>query len=119
MAKIQSNDRFGINLSPSDAEGLHDAAHLVGDADLLGTLGQTFLAVLTGTGPGLSIRQGLAITLNELLLTFCIVGCCGSRQGQDVFSDGLIVVSEIARDIDTVRTRHAVFTRGAGDGREA
>ena len=106
-------------LSSSDAEGLHDAAHLVGDANLLGALGQTFLAVLTGTGPGLGIRQGLAITLDELLLALCIVGGCGSRQGQDVFSDGLIVVCEIARDVDTIRTRHAVFTGGAGDSREA
>ena len=106
-------------LSSSDAEGLHDAAHLVGDADLLGTLGQTFLAVLTGTGPGLGIRQGLAITLDELLLAFCVVGCCGSRQGQNVLSDGLVVVGEVARDVDAVRTGHAVFAGGAGDGREA
>ena len=36
-----------------------------------------------------------------------------------MFSDGLVVVSEVARDVDTVRTRHAVFTGGAGDSREA
>ena len=106
-------------LPSSDAEGLHDAAHLVGDADLLGTLGQTFLAVLTGTGPGLGIRQGLAITLNELLLALCIVGCSWSGQGQDMFGDGLVVVSEIAWDVDTIGTGHAVFAGGTGNGGEA
>ena len=69
-------------LPSSDAEGLHDAAHLVGDADLLGTLGQTFLAVLTGTGPGLGIRQGLAITLNELLLALCKSAAVGAGKGR-------------------------------------
>ena len=106
-------------LPSSDAKGLHDAAHLVGDANLLGTLGQTFLAVLTGTGPGLGIRQGFAITLDELLLALCIVGGCGSRQGQDVFGDGLVVVSEVARDVDTIGTGHAVFAGGAGNRGEA
>ena len=107
-----------FKLSSSDAEGFHDTAHLIGDADLLGTLGQALLTVLAGTGPGLGIRQGLAITLDELLLAFCVVGCCGSRQGQNVLSYGLVVVGEVARDVDAIRTGHTVFAGGAGDCRE-
>ena len=107
-----------FKLSSSDAEGFHDTAHLIGDADLLGALGQALLTVLAGTGPGLGIRQGLAITLDELLLALGIVGSCVCRQGQQMIVDSLVVVGEVARDVDAIRTGHTVFAGGAGDCRE-
>ena len=100
-----------------DSEGLDDAAELVGDADLLRTLGETLLAVLAGAGPGLSVGQGLAIALDELLLALGIVS--GRRLGQweDMTVHSLVVIGEVARDIHTVRTRHTVFAGCAGYGR--
>ena len=52
---------------------LNNAGHLVGDAYLLWTLRQTFLAVLTTVRPRLLVSQCLAITLSELLLPAGIV----------------------------------------------
>ena len=36
-----------------------------------------------------------------------------------MFGDGLVVVSEIAWDVDTIGTGHAVFAGGTGNGGEA
>ena len=36
-----------------------------------------------------------------------------------MFGDGLVVVGEVARDVDTVWTGHAVFAGGTGNRGEA
>ena len=55
------------------AQKLDDAAHLVGNADLLRALGQASLAIHTLVGAGIG-RQGFAIARKESLLAFGIIG---------------------------------------------
>ena len=64
----------------SYAECLHDTAHLVRYSYLLGTLRQTFLTILTCTGPGLCIRQCLTIASSILI--------CASRALNAVLAGG-------------------------------
>ena len=58
----------------SFSQRLDDAGHLVGDADMLGTLFQTFLAVGALSRPGRNIGQRLTQAVGKLLLTLHIVG---------------------------------------------
>ena len=101
------------------SDGLHDACHLVGDANLLGTLGEADLAVATLRSPGGGIGQGFLVAGDELLTALRIVGCRLLGQGQQVAVDCLVVVGEVSRDVHSEGARHAVFAGGAGNGGEA
>ena len=81
------------------------------------TFWKTFFTVLTAPCPFLGIGQSLAITLDELLLALGIVGGRGFWQRQHVTVHGFIVIGKVTRDIDIVRTRHAVFAGRAGNRR--
>jgi len=84
------------------AEELYDAGHLVGDANLLRTFGQTFLTIGTATGPCLDVGQCQPQAIGELLFLVSIVGSALVGQGQNVTVHRLVVVGKVAWDIHAI-----------------
>ena len=116
-AKGNVNSRLLVScgvVSSGLAEDLDDAAHLVGDADLLRALGQAGFAIDTLVGSGIG-GQCLTIAVKESMLALGIVWLGGGRQGQDMLIDSLVIETEVAGDVHTIGAWHAVSTRGAGD----
>lgn len=105
--------RFGIALAV--LQQFHDALHLVGDSDLLRTLLQAFLAVHALIGPRLLV-EGFLVAPAELGGALGVVLRRLVGQGQQLAVDGIVVIGEVAGDVNVVGTGHAVAAGRAGDG---
>ena len=95
-----------------------DAAHLVGNADLLRAFADTLTAINAGGGALLS-RYCRTVGFDESILLVGII--LGSRlwQRQHLVGNGLVVEGEVARDIHSVGARHTITAGGATYGWEA
>ena len=69
-------------------------------------------------GPSRSIGQGFAQAIGKLLLAVHVIGSLLVGQREYVLGNGLIVIGKIARDINSVGTRHAIIASGTGNNGE-